>query len=233
LRVTGAAMTSSSDAVLWRPLDLNASPAAATTDSGAFTATAPPRLPGPGGDLDWLPALRTNAELDAEATRRTLREDAYRCGREDASQSERERAEARCASALQAVAKVAAHLDSIADEFARDRERDVQGIAIAVARQVVQHELTIDPLRVGELVRRALTLLPQDHTLEVRLHPEDLGTLGASLERVLLDGRQVKLQWAADPGMERGGFIIETPQRIIDGRADVALRALYEKLDHD
>ena len=83
------------------------------------------------------------------------------------------------------------------------------------------------------LVRRAIEQLPLDHTLEVRLHPDDLATLAPSLEAMAAPGRHVKLQWSSDASIERGGFVVETPHRIIDGRTDVALRTLYEKLDHE
>jgi flagellar biosynthesis/type III secretory pathway protein FliH len=171
--------------------------------------------------------------MTATEMHRALQREAYERGHEEAVRVERERADARCATALQAVARAAGHLGEIATEFAQDRERDLQGLAIAVARHIVQHELTIDPLRVGELVRRALDLLPLDHTIEVRLNPEDLHTLGPSLEGLRPEGRQVSVQWVGDPSVERGGFVAETPHRIVDGRADVALRALYERFDHD
>lgn len=234
-------MTSSSDArrpathdlPAWRPLELGAPaahpvpPAARFAEAfgpGAATATAGP---------EWLAPLRTDAENRSEARTSAALEAAHARGLEEGTRNERARADERCRTALEAVARAAAHLDEIAAEFARDRERDVHGLAVAVARQIVQHELTIDPLRVGELVRRALELLPLDPAIEVRLNPADLATLADSLEGAVPPGRQVRVQWLSDPSLERGGFVIETPHRVVDGRADVALRTLYERLDRD
>ncbi len=228
-------MTSSSDAGAWQPLDLvhdRPDPSAPPASPVPFTAAAVAAWPA-GASGDWLPPLRTHGESAAEDARRRREEDAFRRGREDAIRLERDRVDALCATALQAVGRAAGHLGTIADEFARDRERDLQGLAIAIARHIVQHELTIDPLRVGELVRRALEMLPSDHEIEVRLNPEDLRTLGPSLASLGPGDGSVKLQWVGDPSIERGGFVAETPQRIVDGRADVALRALYERFDHE
>jgi len=227
-------MTSSSDAGGWQPLLLVSTPLAAPSGRPAFTPTLVPEVGVIGDDsttgfTGWLPALRTTAEAIEEKERLALAEVAFG----EASRMERRRADARCATALQAVARAADHLQVIATEFAQDRERDLQGLAMAVARHIVQHELTIDPQRVGELVRRALVLLPLDHSIEVRLNPEDLATLSPSLEGLRPQGREVKVTWVGDPAVERGGFVAETPHRIVDGRADVALRALYEKFDHD
>jgi flagellar biosynthesis/type III secretory pathway protein FliH len=220
-------MTSSSDAGLWRPLDLETLGAAVSAPESAW-------LPAAGADAGeepgaWLPALHTDHDL----AERGRVESAYHRGRDEAAESERRRADDRCATALRTVEQARQQLERLAGEFARDRERDLQALAVAVARHIVQHELTIDPLRVGELVRRALELLPLDHTIEVRLHPEDLRTLAPSLDRLAPENRPVKLLWMADPSLERGGFVLETPQRIVDGRTDTALRALYERFDHD
>lgn len=227
-------MTSSSDTGRWQPLLLVSTPLASSPGKSAFTPSLVPdgAMVGDPAVVEvsgWLPSLRTTAEATADHTRRAVAEEAFR----EASRTERLRADARCATALLAVARAADHLEVIAAEFAQDRERDLQGLAIAVARHIVQHELTIDPERVGELVRRALALLPLDHSIEVRLNPEDLATLTPSLQELRPQGREVIVRWVGDPAVERGGFIAETPHRIVDGRADVALRALYERFDHD
>ena len=226
-------MTSSSDA-LWRPF-VPAGPRALTLVPGpeAFAPMTAPSAAAGAEAPPWLPSLHTAAELDADLATRALEERGYRRGLDDGTRAERANADARCATALEAVALAAAHLESIATEFARDRERDAQAVALAAARHIVQHELTIDTLRVGELVRRAIELLPLDHALEIRLHPDDLETLREGLEGMAPVGRHVRVDWRPDASVDRGGFVIETPHRIIDGRADVALRALYERLDHE
>jgi flagellar assembly protein FliH len=226
-------MTSSSDA-LWQPF-VPAGPTvlALVPAPGAFAPVAAASPRATAEPPAWLPSLRTNAERAAADAKRTIEEMAYRRGLEEGAHAERARADVRCVTALEAVARAAAHLDAIAGEFARDRERDAQAVALAAARHIVQHELTIDTLRVGELVRRAIELLPLDHALEIRVHPEDLETLRGGLEAMAPVGPHVRLDWRSDASIDRGGFVIETPHRIIDGRADVALRALYERLDHE
>lgn len=222
-------MTSSSDLPAWVPASLSTGPGRELALPFAELAveTAPP------GGPAWLRPLRTTLEEQLEVDRAKQRIAAYRRGVEESAKRERQLADERCRTALAAVCKVADHLEMVGSEFARDRERDLHGLAVAVARQIVQHELMIDPLRVGELVRRALELLPLDTTLEVRLNPGDLATLGTSIETLLPPGRHVRLTWLADPEIERGNFVVESPQRIVDGRADVALRDLYERLEHE
>lgn len=222
-------MTSSSDLPGWVPAPLSGDASGELAPSFADLQVES----GTSGKPTWLRPLRTTFEEQLEVERAKQRIAAYRRGLDEATKKERTAADKRCASALQAVRKAADRLEGVATEFARDRERDLHGLAVAVARHVLQHELSVDPQRVATLVRRALDLLPADTVIEVRLNPEDRETLGSSLDTLVPAGRQVRLQWAADPALEPGDFLIETPQRIVDGRADVALRDLYERLEHE
>lgn len=221
-------MTSFSDPDQWSPLSL----ARVQVGPGAHVvADAAPAsvLDTPGDEGAWLPSFAS----DAQSAQDLGEQEAYRRGREDATREERARADERCRTALQAVARAAAHLESIASEFSRDRERDLQAVALAVARSLVRRELSASPEILGELVTRAIELLPLDQTLEVRVHPDDMRTLGDNLDALVPPGRSVKLQWIADAAVDRGGFLVESPARIIDGRTDVALRVLYERFDHE
>ncbi len=209
-------MTSSPDAVRWQPFS-----AAASVSAPAAAAVAA------GGD--WLPSLRRPADHAAVAAH----EASYRRGYDAALSAERERLEAEARHALAAVARVAEQLATLQTDFARDRERDLHTLAVAIARQVVQHELTLSTERLGALVQAAVELLPHDPRIEVRLHPSDLAALGGAVEGLVPPGRGLELVWTPDSGIERGGFVLETPHRIIDGRADVALRELWERLGHD
>lgn len=220
-------MTSSSDRDLWAPLAwtrVELGPGAGVVAEPESARPAPTTVDG-----GWLPALAD----DGDRARALLEDEAYRRGRADASREERARADERCRTALQAVARAATHLESIAAEFARDRERDLQAVALAVARKLVRRELEASPELVGTLVGQAIELLPLDHALDVRLHPDDLRTLGANVESLVPAGRSVRVQWIADASVEKGGFLVESPARIVDGRTDVALRTLYERFDHD
>ena len=134
---------------------------------------------------------------------------------------------------IDALARLEDSIEATAREVARGRERDLQGLAIAVARKLVQRELETDPNVVRGLVARALELLPPEAPLEVRVHAFDLSAIREEMARLRPDGRNAVIHWVADPSMARGDFIIESPMRIVDGRTDVALRSLYERLGND
>ncbi len=112
-------------------------------------------------------------------------------------------------------------------------EHNGVAIALAAARWLMQREVTADPSVVEPLIRRAVTLLPAGSPVEIHANPTDIEQLGTTLQFHEPDGRALPVHWVADPALERGSFHLISPERIIDGRADTALRALYERIIGD
>lgn len=199
---------------------------------GLVRSGDPPVAP----DAGWsLPELCPPGAGPAGAPgpRRSEQEEAYDRGYQDGVREAESLAEQKIRPAAEAIIGVFESLSAAQAEFAQDRVRSLQGLAIAVARKLIQREITADPTIVRDLVERALELLPLDRTIEVRLHPTDLAALGGELEKLAPPERGLTVQWTADPSLERGGFLVESPLRIVDGRSDMALRGLYERLEYE
>jgi len=175
----------------------------------------------------WVPTDLDRALRAAKPP--TALEQAYASGLEEGSGRGAERARHELAPALAMLGRLMTELNDVAEAFARDSERNLEGLALAVARRLVMRELTADPMYVRELIVKALELMPLDSEIVVRMNPADFEALGDSLASVAPAGR-VTLRWAPDPALERGSFVAESPQRMVDGRTDVSLRDLYERL---
>lgn len=115
----------------------------------------------------------------------------------------------------------------------RDAERDIHALALAAARYLVQREITSDPSILQSLVERALEQLPQDTSFTVHLNPTDLGALQPNLGDIHVAERGAMVRWVPDPELGRGDFRLVTPLRLIDGRIDTALRALYDRVAYE
>jgi flagellar biosynthesis/type III secretory pathway protein FliH len=214
---------SSSELVIWDPPDLD--PAAR---AGAVPA---PPAPADGG---WAPPSLDEAGGPAgRAPRRTHAEDAYERGRDDGLTMGLAKAEARMDAALDALSGAVQKVREVEREFAAERERGVMGLALAVARQLTQQEMESRPEVLQALIARAIELVPAEAPIEFRMNPADLEAISGALERLAVSGRAPAAQWIGDPAIERGGFLLETPHRIVDGRVDVALRQLFERLTHE
>jgi flagellar assembly protein FliH len=135
--------------------------------------------------------------------------------------------------AVQMLQGVARELETRRADLLNDRQRDLEALALAVARRMVQREVQTDPTVLRDWIANALALLPHDLTVDVRLHPEELAAIAPLRDSLVPADSDVKLHWIADASVGRAGFVVESPQRLVDGRLDMALRALYERLGQE
>lgn len=196
---------------------------AAPTATARFALWPLPELAGrglPGGGAAPNPAPDPAAEGYARG---------FLVGRTEAAE-EADRTIKRAASLLVSTAEA---LDAARLGLVRELEDSVYLLALAVARHLMQREVTTDPSVVRELVRQGLEAFPIGSRVEVHINPEDLAVLRGQLDPSDASGRAAEIQWIADPAVERGGCTLETPHRVVDGRIDLALRELYARLRND
>lgn len=112
-------------------------------------------------------------------------------------------------------------------------EANLYALGLAIARWLLQREIAEDPTAVEPLIRRAVRLLPAGSAVVIHAGPADVAALSNQLGLAEADGRPLPVHWVVDPSLEAGSFRLVSPERIIDGRVDVALRALYERLASD
>ena len=178
-----------------------------------------------------VPELRlVPTSVVAEPEGPSAEELAYARGLEVGRREAVEEAERRLGSVRHALAGVAAAREHERATFARRGEESLYAIATALAQRLLQRELALDGTVVRDLVRRALEAVPLEGTLEVRIHPVDLAALGDDLELYAPGGRRLELRWVPDPAIGRGGFMIESPLRVVDGRVEKVLEAALERL---
>ncbi|MEO8199707.1 MAG: FliH/SctL family protein [Gemmatimonadota bacterium] len=158
---------------------------------------------------------------------------AYAKGRSDGIAEGERTALSRIEPLLGALHRMVASVQESQATTQRDAERDIQSLALAAARYLVQREITSDPSILQSLVERALEQLPQDTSFTVHLNPTDLGALQPNLGDIHVAERGAMVRWVPDPELERGDFRLVTPLRLIDGRIDTALRALYDRIAYE
>ena len=135
-------------------------------------------------------------------------------------------------SAVQAMTQATRALVELREKLAEQVEANVAALAMAVARHLVLREMTVDPAILRELVSRGLEQIKPEGPVTVRLHPGDYAEMEAELERLAtLESGPVR--WQPDESVGRGGFVMETPRRLVDGRVEDSLRRLYERLVYE
>ena len=100
-----------------------------------------------------------------------------------------------------------------------DVEDTVVELALSIARTVLDRELATRTDPGADAIARALGLVPDDCPVTVRLHPDDVLTLG-DLSAVDPGRRLVVV---ADPAVEPGGCTAEAAGRLVDAQVGPAL----------
>ncbi|MCC7195139.1 MAG: hypothetical protein IT356_06235 [Gemmatimonadaceae bacterium] len=188
------------------------------------------------GASAWLPADLAKAAHDAVEAENDRRmdevnqayDDGFAAGLADGVATER----ARLQSSMRALDEAVEVFGEASAGWTSALEENIAALAVAIARLIVDRELTSDTGIVRGLVAQALTEYTVDEPVQVRLNPDDLSALRATIDD---DGAgelatKERCQWVADPHVVPGGCILQGRQRIIDGRVDTALERVYRRL---
>lgn len=109
-----------------------------------------------------------------------------------------------------------------------DRVKDeLVMLAMVIAKEVIQRELTVQPADVHALVTKAIHALSVGtRHIRIHLHPEDAHLLSAQLEE------KEGLSWKIieDPAISRGGCIVDSGASHVDLRLETRLAELLSRL---
>jgi flagellar assembly protein FliH len=129
--------------------------------------------------------------------------------------------------AIERLAASIADIDGYRSQVLRHTESDAVLLAIAIARRVLRRELTVDPAAIQGLVRAALERLQSQEGCRVRMHPDYVPALRASIEEL---GMGAKVEVIEDPAQEPGAAVFEMPRGNLDASIDSQLREIERGL---
>jgi flagellar assembly protein FliH len=191
--------------------------------------------PSPAHFALWpLPDLRvvsaSQAPAEPAAAKPSAEDLAYARGRDEGRREARAAFEAEWRNALQILASAAEVVRASRNRWMDTADENLFALAAGVARQILDREVAAEPALVLELVRRALDELDAGGAITIRLHPEDVSLVQDRLDTTPgLDG-PVEYEFVPDPTIGRGGCVVESPHRLVDGRIETAFQALYLRL---
>ncbi len=184
---------------IWRPVDAPATPDHAP--SAQPTAAPEPFVPTP----------EQQAQLAA------LEREAFTKGYAQGERAGLEAGGKRAEAMLRRLAQTLEELSGLRDNMVRQTERELVQLAMAIARRVLQREVSVDPELAAALAHIALERLGGARPATVRLHPDDYASVTAG-QGAVLGGRQVQI--VPDPSVSRGGCLVESEFGFIDASVD-------------
>ncbi|HWS38520.1 MAG TPA: FliH/SctL family protein [Actinoplanes sp.] len=147
-----------------------------------------------------------------------------------AEQAHEQRRAAALNSAVNALGRAVTELENQLMPTFTELQEVVLATAWDLAEAIVGRHLRDDPERGADGLRRAMTAAPENGTLTVNMHPEDLTNLvgDGSGEDFEFEGRRIRLR--PDPGLQPGDAVAETGTATVDATIAAAVSRAREAL---
>lgn len=157
---------------------------------------------------------------------RIRQQDAARARQEGFEQGLSQGKEQNAAEVKTASARLAQLLEEIVS-LRRKMRKEVEGeavkLSLAIARRILYRELTTDPDSIRGIVHAALEKLGRREIIRVRVYPDAVQTLKASLEQT---GSSAAISVVADRSLTPGSLIFETAMGELDASVDTQLQEI-------
>lgn len=118
-------------------------------------------------------------------------------------------------------------LTQVRAQMIHQTERQMVQLAMAIARRVIQREVTLDPDLLIAMARVAMERLGETAQVKIRLHPDDYEAAGAARVAQLAGSNVMIL---ADAHLSRGGCRIESDMGILDAGVNAQLQEIARAL---
>jgi flagellar assembly protein FliH len=174
-----------------------------------------------------LPGSAAVPTAEQEARLAALEREAFTKGYASGERAGVEAGARRADGMLRRVAQTVEELSQLRRTITRDTQAQMVQLALALAKRVVQRELSLDPDLVAALAHVAVQRLGEQVAATIRLHPEDYATV-LSHRGEQWEGAQVTL--VPDAAVQRGGCIVESEFGIIDATIDAQFAELSRAL---
>lgn len=141
-------------------------------------------------------------------------------------QGERAGAEAGAKRAEAMLRRLAQTLDELADlrrTMIRQTERQMVQLALAMAKRIVRREVVLDGELTLTMARVALERLGDSTSVTIRLSPEDFESTVRRHDQLRAGSRVTVV---ADPGVSRGGCLVESDFGYVDASVDAQFQEL-------
>jgi flagellar assembly protein FliH len=171
------------------------------------------------------PVVEDYAAHDAHFA--ALEREAFGKGYEAGERAGEEAAGQRGEAMLHRLTQTLGELTSVRAEMIHQTERQMVQLALAIARRIVQREVSLDPDLLMAMARVALERLGETARVTVRLHPEDYAAAGAARVSEMASSN---VTIVADPRLSRGACRVESDMGLLDVGIDAQLQEVGRAL---
>lgn len=176
------------------------------------------------GRPEPVPAAPPSQQPAVDAAQ--IERDAFMKGYAQGERAGAEAAAARGEAVLRRLADTVDELRTLRVELLRKAEQQVVQLSLAIARRIVQREITLDRELVAAMGRVALDRLSTASAATIRLHPDDY----AAVVRGSASSSDGATSIVADPMVRRGGCLVQSDLGVIDLGVDAQIQEIARTL---
>lgn len=175
--------------------------------------------------------ILAKARKEAEAIRRGAEEAGRQAAIKAVEKVMEEKVGKQLASLLPAIRQAADQLVQAKQAWLTHWENRAVHVATRIAGCVIRREVAREPQITTQLIKEALELAAGNTDVQLRVHPDDLSTLGKHVESLVREAsREGSCSIVADATISAGGCRVETRFGAIDQQFDAQLRRIEEEL---
>ena len=163
------------------------------------------------------------AAHDLEQIRASMEREAFAKGYAQGERAGAEAAATRGEGMLRRLKDTLEELATLRADMLHRTERQMVQLSLAIARRVVQRELSLDRAVLVGMARAAIDRLGDHASATIRLHPDDYASVASSLPPA---DEQPHVRVEPDPVVSRGGCLVQSDF----GFMDVTPAAQFEEL---
>ncbi|MCP3675705.1 MAG: flagellar assembly protein FliH [Gammaproteobacteria bacterium] len=201
----------------------------------SFDVWKPPEVTGQSVNSDQIDARKSAKGSSTVKTPVTaqefeeIRKAAYQEGLEKGLENGRKEAQIEQQNITDSLNTILNQCHKLASNFDEKVCEDLVTMTISIAKQVIRRELSVNPEQIMGVIRESINCLPPStEKLVLKLHPED-----ATLVREIYQlNEELERSWKIfeDPGMQRGGCIINSESSVINADLDNRIATIVTKL---
>ncbi|MEX2112372.1 MAG: FliH/SctL family protein [Pirellulales bacterium] len=186
----------------------------------------------PGGSAASRAAdVLAQAQRQAGEIRRRAEEEGRAAGLLVAEQLLGEKIDRHLATSICAFDAAVARIHAAHDEWLAHWERSAVHVAVKIAERVIRRQVDRTPEITLDLVREALELSAGSADIQLRMHPDDVETLGHHAQRLANElARLGKVDLVSDPAIAKGGCRVDTRFGTIDQQFTSQLTRIENEL---
>lgn len=168
----------------------------------------------------------------AISERARIEKESHQKGLESAREEARVEALATVEDALGKIEAIALELKTTKDKFLRAGSDAMVSIITAVLEKILRGRIHVSPVLILQTIDTAIHSISAGDRISVRVHPDDLGTAESYTREIIsrVEGL-TEVAFTADPGITRGGALIESDFGRVDARLESQLAEILREIE--